>query len=324
MTRFSVLGCGAWATTVAKMLAENGHHVSLWCHRSAYVDTINTTRTNTLSLPGILLPDTLSPTLDLQCIETSDAVILGVPSIYLGPLFLQLTRLQRRPILSLIKGVLQRPDWQLSHYFATHFEAPYALLSGPNLAKEIATGCPAASVVASAHLDIATFFQRHLSRPYFRIYTSDDVCGVELGGILKNVMAIAAGICDGHQWGLNAKASLLTRALKEMTTFGAHFGAKTDTFYGLSGLGDLMATAHSEASRNWQIGHKIANGLPLNAVSLGSAIPEGVRTTLLLKDVAKENNLHLPILSEVCSILEGKSRPKDSLSALMGRALTTE
>lgn len=325
MRTFTVLGSGAWATTMAKMIAENGHRVWLCCHRSEYVQSINTHHINSLSLPNVTLPDTLTATLDFdQSIQESEAIILGVPSRYVLPYLDRLTASPKRPTLSIVKGILDNPEWLLSTYFKQKFSTDLAILSGPNLAKEIADQNPAATVIACEASELSIYFQTIISRPYFRVYTSPDRVGVELGGILKNVMAIAAGVCDGLGLGANAKAALLTRGLREMGILGTHLGAKPSTLYGLSGLGDLMATCHSEQSRNWQIGHRISLGKTIDATSLGSAVPEGIRTALFFDRFAKQEGLDLPIISAVGALITSETSPQDTIYTLMNRELKSE
>ena len=318
----TVLGCGAWATTLAKLVAENHHTVTLWCHREAYTQAINTHHENTLSLPGTPLPKTLKASLNLeQSLQECDALILGVPSAHLEPVRSSIATIHEKPLLSLIKGIASGENWQLSKSFRHH--PHYAVLSGPNLAKEIAAGLPAATVVASTHESTASLFQKIITRPYFRVYTHSDVAGVELGGILKNVMALAAGICDGLELGANAKASLLTRSLKEITQIATSLGAKAETLIGLSGLGDLIATCHSPQSRNWQMGYTIGQGKSTFEMPQ-KGVPEGVRTTPILMAWALEKNLELPITSQIHEILSGAKTPQEAIATLMTRQVKSE
>jgi glycerol-3-phosphate dehydrogenase (NAD(P)+) len=324
MSAITVLGCGAWATTVAQLAAENNHNVTLWCHREAYESVINTSHENSLSLPGVALSPRITATLDLEAsLASSEACILGVPSVYLATVLPKLLG-YHNPLLSLVKGVLNDEQWALSRYFWAHKSFDFSVLSGPNLAKDIAMGLPAASVVASQKESSAVFFQGLLSSRRFRIYTASDTIGVECGGILKNIMAIAAGICDGLGLGQNAKASLLTRGLKEMTIFGTYFGATIETFYGLSGLGDLMATCHSDQSRNWKIGFGLGQGKSVRDISLGSSVPEGVRTAQFVSQLAKKHGFEMPITLHINDIILQKISPQEALAALMHRELKSE
>ncbi len=324
MSKIVMLGCGAWATTVAQLAAENQHDVTIWCHKESYASAINTTHTNPFSLPDVPLLPIIRASLDLEhSLASNEFCILGVPSVYLPPVLSKVAGCSI-PVLSLVKGVLNDENWLLSSYFKAHDFPHLAVLSGPNLAKEIARKKPAASVVACSKPDIAEAFQSLLSGPRFRIYTSTDTVGVECGGILKNVMAIAAGICDGLHLGQNAKSSLLTRGLKEISEFGKYLDANIETFYGLSGLGDLMATCHSDQSRNWKIGYGLGTGETLESLMAGSSIPEGVRTTQFIAGLAKKLNIDMPITTQISKILSDNLSPYDALSILMQRELKSE
>lgn len=210
--------------------------------------------------------------------------------------------------------------WQAA--FPDH---PVVVLSGPNLSKEIQQGLPAASVVASSSAEAAIAAQTLFSSPRFRVYTNDDPLGVELGGALKNVMAIAVGACDGLNLGTNAKAGLITRGLAEMIRIGTHWGAKAETFYGLSGLGDLMATCSSPLSRNYQVGYGLAQGNSLTDVLAhleGTA--EGVNTTQVLLQVAQQQGIEMPIAEQVYALLQGSVTPQAAVAALMSRVSKPE
>ena len=202
---------------------------------------------------------------------------------------------------------------------------PIVVLSGPNLSKEIQKGMPAATVVASKDLKAAETVQEIFASDTFRVYVNEDPLGTELGGTLKNIMAIAAGVCDGMQLGTNAKAALLTRALPEMIRVGTHLGASTETFFGLSGLGDLLATCDSPLSRNYQVGYGLAAGKTLEQIlSELEGTAEGVNTTKVLVDLANQQTISVPISRQVYRLLQGKSTPLESVQALMERDLKAE
>ncbi|RAP39187.1 glycerol-3-phosphate dehydrogenase [Candidatus Marinamargulisbacteria bacterium SCGC AAA071-K20] len=327
--KIGVLGCGAWGTTIAKMCAENGHDVTVWTHTPEIAEEINSIHENTALLKGIQLPESLkaSPNLSDVC-NNSDAFIFAIASPYLDAVkdFNQ-PALKEKPMLSVTKAFLSEEKG----YFVTKFLEKHlgvqklAIMSGPNLASEIAMKKPAASVIASEDDSIASMFQDILSNDYFRIYRSNDVTGVECGGILKNIIAIASGCIDGLGFGENTKAALVTRGIQEMIRFGMAFGASEKTFYGLSGFGDLLATCNSDKSRNWRVGYQFSQGKSLEYIltSLG-AVAEGVYTTKVAYPISKSMSLELPITSEVYKVLfEGKD-PKKSIKDLMNRDLKPE
>ncbi len=329
MKKIAVLGCGAWGTTVAKILADNLHEVRLWCHSEEVAQAIS--RTHELSLlPGVRLPKTLKPTANLEeAMADVDAVVLGVASPYIDILERAKPFLKGQPVLSIGKGLLENRDQIfISDYCRSVLgsEYPFAILSGPNLAIEIAQELPAASVVASDMADVAQFFQTALSNHYFRIYTSTDVTGVEIGGVFKNAIAIAAGCVAGLGFGQNTLSLLLSRSLQEMSRFGRHFGAQSITFTGLSGLGDMITTCTSDKSRNFRVGLAIAkhHDLALAIESLGGVVAEGVKTTRVIYEMAKKKQLDLPILFEIYAMLYQNKSPKEAISSLMDRPLRAE
>ncbi len=319
--KVAIIGCGAWATTVGNLMAKNGTPVTIWTHRDAYAVPINTHNENHIALPGIPLSANLTASTDFDTTLTNaDLWVLATPSTYALPYITQLLTLQPKPLLSLVKGILDHPQWRISEFMRAKFTGDFGTLSGPNLASEIAKGQPAASVLASHSATLIQHFQPLLSSETFRIYPASDITGVELGGILKNVLAIAAGICDGLKLGENSKAAFITRSLKEMIKIGTEMGASPDTFYGLSGLGDLMATCYSPLSRNWKIGYAIGqNG---TIPDLGHAIPEGIRTAKKIH--TQFPNLDLPIFTQIHNILYENTPPKDAISTLMTRKITIE
>jgi glycerol-3-phosphate dehydrogenase (NAD(P)+) len=327
--RIGVLGCGAWGTTIAKVCAENGNDVVIWCHDSAIADEINTKHLNTTLLKGVELPETLTASTDLSVVcKDSDAFIFAIASPYLDAVKdFNEPALKEKPMLSVTKAFLSKEkEYFVTKFLERHLEvSKLAILSGPNLASEISQKKPAASVVASENEEVAAYFQKILSNDYFRLYQSSDVTGVECGGILKNVIAIASGCIDGLGFGENTKAALVTRGIQEMIRFGTAFGAQEKTFYGLSGFGDLLATCNSNKSRNWQVGYQFSQGKTLDDIlnTLG-AVAEGVYTTKVVHPISKSMDINMPITSEVFQVLfEGKD-PKTSIKDLMSRDLKTE
>jgi glycerol-3-phosphate dehydrogenase (NAD(P)+) len=297
-TRLAVIGAGMWGSTLGQLAAHNGHHVSLWSRHG-----------------------------DRSLAETvADAEILlsAVSMKGVRPVASQIRDLPIRPdaiLVTATKGLDPETTCTPSTIWEDAVgDRPVVVLAGPNLSKEIQQGLPAATVVASTDFGAAERVQGIFSSMDFRVYTNRDPLGVELGGTLKNVMAIAAGVCDGLQLGTNAKAALLTRGLAEMIRIGSDWGAQVETFYGLSGLGDLLATCNSPLSRNYQVGYQLARdrSLPQILADLeGTA--EGVNTTAVLLDRARRRDISMPISYQVGLLLDGSITPKAALEALMGR-----
>jgi len=300
----AVVGAGAWGTTLATLAVRKGHQVRVWSRRT---DT---------SLQSVL--------------EDADIVISAVSMQGVRAVIEQIRSASLKPsaiLVSATKGIdsdsgsstelprLPSQLWQAA--FPAH---PIVVLSGPNLSEEIQQGLPAATVVAGDSLQAAETVQLALSSNSFRIYTNSDLLGVELGGILKNVIAIAVGTCDGLNLGTNAKAALVTRGLAEIIRVGTYWGAKPETFYGLSGLGDLLATCNSALSRNYRVGYGLATGQSLEAVlaSLGGTA-EGVNTTNVLVRLATQQQIAVPISQQVAHLLNGDITPQAAVAALMLR-----
>lgn len=326
MKKIGVLGSGAWATTIAKLCAENGHATTLLCHDQKYVEAINTHHENKLRLPNIALPTTLkAEKIDQATPAQYDAIILGVPSVHipsLTPFFKRCP--SAMPILVLTKGLMT----EQTPFVSTYLEHAYgfndvSLLSGPNLAYEIAKGLPAATVIAG-NTSSVEMFQSVLSAATFRCYTSRDKAGVEAGGVVKNVIAIAAGISDGLNLGQNALSALISRGLMEMARIGEIFGAKKDTVFGLSGNGDLITTCSSDLSRNKQVGYHIVNGELPNSDAQTGSVAEGVRSAAFLHDIGVKKGISLPIVNAVYDVIYNKKNPKESIQSLMQRDLKAE
>ena len=308
--KIAVIGSGAWGSTLATLARENGHEVALWSRHGdlSLADAIAGAQAvlSAVSMKGV------RSVIDQLCalVTLSPEVILISATKGLDANSGSATQLP----------LLPSQLWQAA--FPDH---PVVVLSGPNLSKEIQQGLPAASVVASSSAEAAIAAQTLFSSPRFRVYTNDDPLGVELGGALKNVMAIAVGACDGLNLGTNAKAGLITRGLAEMIRIGTHWGAKAETFYGLSGLGDLMATCSSPLSRNYQVGYGLAQGNSLTDVLAhleGTA--EGVNTTQVLLQVAQQQGIEMPIAEQVYALLQGSVTPQAAVAALMSRVSKPE
>ncbi|GGO39577.1 NAD(P)H-dependent glycerol-3-phosphate dehydrogenase [Deinococcus humi] len=319
MSALPVLGAGGWGTALAVSAARSGQDVVLWARRQELVAELEQTRVNADYLPGVALPETLRLTADLDgAVRGADFALVVVPSVGVLPLLEQLPR--RLGVVLCAKGLA--PDGgQLTALARELGFARVAVLSGPNHAEEIGRGLPAATVVASADQPLALAVQSALMSPALRVYTSADETGVELGGVLKNVMALAAGLVDGLGLGDNAKAALITRGLREMRRYLLALGAQEDTVYGLSGLGDLVATATSRHSRNRAAGEAIARG---QNPAQGGQVVEGLRTAGLLDAWAGAHGHDLPIVRAVARVASGEWTPDVGIASLMERDARAE
>lgn len=319
--RITVLGAGAWGTALARMLALAGHTVTVWDYFPETLAEISRTGCNTRYLPGVPLPKDLilEPDVD-RAWRGAECVLVAVVSKAVRQVTKHLAGFTG-PILTVTKGIEAGTGLTMSGVLAqTAPQAPVAAVSGPSLAPEVARGIPTAIVAASAHPQVAQLAQRLLHRPTFRVYTSSDVRGVELGGALKNVIAIAAGACDGLGFGDNSKAALVTRGLAEMRRLGVACGAQPETFAGLSGLGDLVVTCFSRLSRNRTLGERLGKGEKLEAILASTvSVAEGYPTAQAALQLARRLNVSSPIIAEVYAMLyEGKA-PAHALQALLSR-----
>lgn len=307
----AVLGAGGWGTALAALLGRQ-FPVRLWARREALARGLQRERENRAYLPGVLLPSGVEVTANLEEALSADIALLALPSVGILPMLRQLPL--DLGIVLCAKG-LGAGGERLSSLAAELGFARVAVLSGPNHAEEIGRLLPAATVIASQDAAFAQLLQRRFKAPTLRIYTSADVVGVELGGVLKNVVAVAAGLCDGLKLGDNARASLITRGLREMHDYALSQGAREATLYGLSGLGDLVATATSLHSRNRAAGEALARGQALPS----AGVVEGLRTAQLLSEWARQSERELPIVQAVNAVATGQLAPAAALSSLMER-----
>jgi len=325
--RIAVLGAGSWGTTLAVLLADNSHEVSLWSYRKEYTEVICATRENPLFLPGIRIPENIDATSDLGgAVRDRDMIVTAVPSQYLRGVVSELAHLllEGITVVNVAKGIENGSLMTMSEML--HDVLPQlpptnvATLSGPSHAEEVSKKIPTTVVAASIDLNMAKTVQSVFMKPYFRVYASDDLRGVELGGALKNVIAIAAGVIDGANLGDNTKAALMTRGIAEITRLGVELGAKERTFSGLSGIGDLMVTCMSRHSRNRYIGVEIGKGRKLPDILSGMVmVAEGIATTVSALELANKVGVEVPIIAEVHKMLfEGKD-PHDACYDLMTR-----
>jgi glycerol-3-phosphate dehydrogenase (NAD(P)+) len=324
----AVLGAGAWGTALAIRLAD-GHAVRLWTRSPEHATAMRAERVNQRYLAGQPLPAALAVTSDLdEALDEADWLISAVPTSGFRPLLQALqARQARTPLLWLCKGFETGSRLLPHEVLATAWpqHPPAGVLSGPSFAVEVARGLPAALTVASSDADLARQAAQALHDPRLRLYASTDVVGVELGGAVKNVIAIAAGISDGLGFGLNARAALLTRGLAELTRLGLLFGGRPETFMGLSGMGDLILTCTGDLSRNRQVGQRLAAGESLEGAlrELGH-VAEGVTTALELADLARERGVDMPITQSVAAILRGELPPREAVAGLLARELRDE
>ena len=322
--KLAVLGAGAWGTALAIRFADR-HAVSLWSIEADSIVTMQRDRANNRYLPGIALPDSLHLSADLaQCIQDSELILIATPMAGLRPTLQKLRALgASAPVLWVCKG-LEAQTMLMPHQVAAEEMDPViprGTLSGPSFAQEVAQGLPAAITLASSQGDFARDMAAQLNTPILRLYASEDIIGVEIGAAVKNVIAIAAGVCDGLALGFNARAALLTRGLAEMARFGAAHGAKPETFMGLSGVGDLLLTATGDLSRNRRVGLLMAEGMNLESAlqSLGH-VAEGVPTAREVLAQAERMGIDMPITRAICHLLFENISPRDVVAELMGRA----
>lgn len=328
--RFAILGDGAWGTTIAMHLAQHpDHRVTLWSAREENARILRERRENVRLLPGVPIPPSIELTRDItQAVAGAELLIAAIPTVYLRATLQKIAPSlpADRPVLSLAKGLenetFLRPTEILHQLLGTQ---QTAVLSGPSHAEEVSRGRPTTVVVASAARDLARWIQHRFNSERFRVYTNSDVIGVELGGALKNVVGIAAGISDGLGFGDNAKAALLTRGLAEMTRFGVALGAEQQTFFGLAGLGDLITTCISPHGRNRHVGERLARGEKWSEIVAGmKMVAEGIYTTRSVHDKAARMGIEMPITAEVYRVLYQNKDPLQAVNDLMVREPTSE
>jgi glycerol-3-phosphate dehydrogenase (NAD(P)+) len=331
MTTVAVVGAGSWGTTVGAVLASNAD-VVLWARDPELARQIDRDHENSRYLPGIALPDSVRAVPDLcGACDGADVIVLAVPSHGLRAV-LEAARpaiAPQLPIVSLAKGIEQGTHLRMTEVvadvLADHRGDRIGVVTGPNLAREVAEGQPTASVVAFRDADTATSMQRLFMTATFRMYTNPDVVGCEIAGALKNVVAIAAGIAAGLGYGDNTKAALITRGLAELARLGVALGGEPLTFSGLAGMGDLVATCTSPKSRNRHVGEELARGRPLaDVVAETNMVAEGVKSTAAVLELADGRGIEMPIAAMVGAVLYDDRRPADLVPALMLRVAKPE
>jgi glycerol-3-phosphate dehydrogenase (NAD(P)+) len=327
--RCAVVGAGAWGTALADLLTRNGHDVQLWAYEPDVVESINKKHENVRFLGGHALARGLEATGDIErAVEGADLVTLATPSHVLRSILRSGARSLPRsaPIVVASKGIEKGTLCLMTEVAEQEIEgATVIALSGPSFAKEVVSCQPTAVVVASGKEDAAAVAQRAFSSPYFRTYTHTDVIGVELGGALKNVMAVATGIAEGLGLGFNARAALVTRGLAEMTRLGLALGAEQSTFAGLAGLGDLVLTCTGSLSRNRAVGVEVGKGRSLEEVLRDKeTVAEGVVTAQSARELAAREGVEMPIVDTVNRVLFEGQPARSAIAALMTRELRAE
>ena len=318
MTKIAVMGAGSWGTTFAKVLADGGHEVVLWARREDLAEEINAEHRNGDYLPGVNLPLNLASSSDISVVlEGASQVYIAMPSQQLRASLEQWANLipKNAIVVSLMKGVEKETGLRMSEVIrqvGNIPEARIAVVSGPNLALEIAAEQPAASVAASTDKATAEAVAAAATNDYFTTFTNKDVIGTEFGGILKNLIAVAIGIVNGVGYGENTKASIMTRGLSEISRFAVAYGAKKKTMVGLAGLGDLIATCESPLSRNHKAGEMLGKGYSRREVlKRMSQTAEGLSSVAPILQLAADKGVEMPIVQQVQLVLDGKMDPKD-------------
>jgi glycerol-3-phosphate dehydrogenase (NAD(P)+) len=329
-SHFTILGAGAWGTALALVLAQKpAHRVTLWCARPETAAALRQRRENVRLLPGVAIPENIALSDDARgALSGADLLIAAIPTIYLRPTLNRLAPFApaETPVLSLTKGIecttFRRPSEIILELLGPR---SVAVLSGPSHAEEVARGLPTTLVAASSDAELACRVQAALTTERFRVYTNRDVLGVELAGALKNIIGIAAGISDGLGLGDNAKSALLTRGQAEMARFGIALGAEAQTFWGLTGMGDLITTCISSHGRNRQVGIRLAHGEKLSTILAAMPmVAEGINTARSVHEQAGRLGIPMPITAEVYRVLYEDKDPRAAVDALMRREPRSE
>jgi len=327
MSYIAVIGAGSWGTTLASLLTEKGYDVTIWTHDTDLAVLINRERTNSVFLPGFELPPMLRASINDKELTKARYILNTVPTQFIRPIFSRL-----RPhindqavIVSASKGIENNTLVTPSVILQEITGRQVSVLSGPSFAREVADKKPTAITLATADQSTGLLLQEVFNTDYFRVYTHDDIIGVEIGGALKNIIAIASGICDGLNLGHNTRAALITRGLSEITRLGLRMNAKEVTFSGLSGIGDLVLTCTDMQSRNFTVGHKLGKGMKISDIlSRTKSVAEGVATTLSAYELSRKYDIQMPITEQVYLALYQDKSPADAVRDLMNRSLKSE
>ncbi len=330
MSRIVVIGAGAWGTALAVSLARRGGHtLSLWAHSPAHAKELNDTGENTRYLPRFILPADIRITSDLlRAVEGTEILLCVTPSQHLRGILRQLAPhlTASQVIISASKGLEDTTFLRMSQVVAEHVDSAFGTLGGPSFAQEVAAGMPTAITIASKDEGVGKAMQDAFSSPSLRVYRNDDVIGTELGGSLKNVIALAAGVVHGLELGSNSAAAVMTRGIAEMTRLATACGGRRETLAGLSGVGDLILTCTGGLSRNRAVGIELGKGRKLAKIleGLHGKVAEGVRTTTAALGLAARYGVEMPITEQVAAILQGDRSPQDAIRELMTRPGRTE
>jgi glycerol-3-phosphate dehydrogenase (NAD(P)+) len=304
--KVGILGAGAWGTALAQVAAQNGEEVLLWAREPDVAEAINATRENPVFLPGVPLAANIRAVCNLEPLESCDALLVVTPAQHVRATLSQ-TSIGATPLVLCAKGIEAGTRLLVGEVAReVHPGAPIAVLSGPTFAHEVAAGLPTAVTLACEDADLRTQLAERLASPAFRPYASSDVAGAEIGGAVKNVLAIACGVVEGAGLGQNARAALIARGFAEMTRFGLARGARAETLAGLSGLGDLVLTCSSTSSRNFSLGLGLGQGKPAAALLADrKTVAEGAFTAPVLREAAQEAGVDMPVTQAVCRLLDG-------------------
>jgi len=326
--KVTVIGDGGWGTALAMVLVRNDHKVTVWGPFPEYIEQIKSAGKNSIYLPGVEIPPEIRWTADLvKAVDGAELVVLVVPSRYFRSVAEKLKDKipQGALIVSATKGLDEQTHERMSVVAESILGRPVAVLSGPSHAEEVARGIPCAVVVAARDMAMAAKIQAVFMNETFRVYTLNDVIGVELGGALKNVIALAAGISDGMGYGDNSKAALMTRGIIEITRLGVALGAKPETFSGLSGIGDLMVTCMSRHSRNRGVGERLGKGENIQQIMDSmQQVAEGVWNCRAAKELANELGVSVPITEQVYEVVHNGKNPRQAVRDLMTRSAKPE
>ena len=328
MSYIAVIGAGSWGTTLACLLAEKEYDVSLWAFEKDLVETIYTTGTNSVYLPDVKLPANLKVTSDIEkAVKKSRYVLSVVPTQFTRSVFKEALKYipDSAVIVSASKGIENGTLMTVSSILKQITGHRVAVLSGPSFAKEVVNKLPTAVTLATEETEVGLILQEIFNTQYFRVYTHTDMLGVELGGALKNVIAIASGISDGLGLGHSARAALITRGIVEIVRLGVSLGADERTFSGLSGLGDLVLTCTGPLSRNYSVGVNLGKGMKLKEVlSSTKSVAEGVATALSAYELSLKQGVEMPIVEQIYNVIYKEKPPSDAVSMLMTRTLRSE
>lgn len=324
MAKVSVLGAGSWGTALSLLLCKNGHEVTLWSALEDEVRMLCEKREHESKLPGVRLPEDMKITADLEgCLKDPDVAVLAVPSPFTRSTAHRMEPFVKKGqiIVNVAKGVEEHTLMTLSEIISEEIpQADVCVLSGPSHAEEVGKGLPTTCVVSAEKRETAEYLQGIFMSPVFRVYTTPDILGVELGGALKNVIALAAGTADGLGYGDNTKAALITRGIAEISRLGTKMGARAETFYGLSGIGDLIVTCASVHSRNRKAGYLMGKGYTMQeAMDEVKMVVEGVYSARAAKSLAEKYQVEMPIIEEVNKVLFEDKSAADAVCDLMLR-----